>query len=78
MDVIRQGTEHLSRALGDAVISIWSNLPPNIQHDLFERAVISHSEAMRPQLAIFLHERHLRTSAAMTARAILEPDSLGG
>ena len=78
MDVIHQAKEHLSRALGDAVVNIWSRLPPSIQHDLFEKAVISHSEAMRPQLAIFLHERHPRTSAAVIAHAILEPDSLGG
>ena len=33
---------------------------------------------MRPRLAIYLHEKHPRTCAAVKARAMLEPDSLGG
>jgi hypothetical protein len=33
---------------------------------------------MRPQLAIFLHDTHPRTCAAIQARAMPEPDSLGG
>jgi hypothetical protein len=35
-------------------------------------------EQTRPQLAVFLHERHSRTCASIKARALLEPDSLGG
>ena len=32
---------------------------------------------MRTRLAIYLHEKHPRTCAAVKARAMLEPDSLG-
>jgi hypothetical protein len=78
MDDTHQATQQLSRALGDAVIRAWGRLPPSVQRDLFKRAVVSQSETMRSQLAIFLHERHPRTSAAIIARAMLEPDSLGG
>jgi hypothetical protein len=69
-------TEQLSRALGDAVVRIWSHLPHDVQHRLFEEA--SQGKGIRPQLALFLHEKHSRTSASIRARAMLEPDSLGG
>jgi hypothetical protein len=79
MDVIRPvAMEHFYRALGEAVVRIWGRLPADIQHDLFEFAVASDNEAMRPQLAAFLHEKHPRTLASTAGRAILEPDSLGG
>jgi len=79
MDVIAHETsEQLSRALGDAVVRIWGRLPPDLQNRLFKEAVTSQDEKMRPRLAIYLHEKHPRTCAAMQARAMLEPDSLGG
>jgi hypothetical protein len=71
-------SERLSRALGDAVVRIWGLLPPDLQNRLFEEAVTSQDEHMRPRLAIYLHEKHPRTCAAVRARAMLEPDSLGG
>ncbi len=70
--------EKLSRALGEAVVGIWSNLPQDVQHALFEEVAASQGEAVRHQLAIFLHDKHSRTTDSMKARAILEPDSLGG
>jgi hypothetical protein len=70
--------EKLSRALGEAVIRIWSNLPQDVQHALFEQVATSQGESVRHQLAIFLHDKHSRTTDSMKARAILEPDSLGG
>jgi hypothetical protein len=70
--------DELSCALGEAVARVWGHLPSDIQHDLFEMAVAAHGEAIRPQLAIYLHERHPRTTSAVLSRAILEPDSLGG
>ena len=73
-----EAKEQLSRALGEAVIRIWSNLPQDVQHRLFEEAVISHGESMRQQLAVFLHDKHLSTSDSIKAREIPEPDSLGG
>ena len=75
---IHQTSEQLSRALGEAVIKLWSRLPQGIQHDLFEEVATLHGAAIRPQLAIFLHDNHLRTRASIEARAMLEPDSLGG
>ena len=70
--------EQLSRALGEAVIRIWSNLPQDVQHALFEEVAASKGESVRHQLAIFLHDKHSRTTDSMKARAIMEPDSLGG
>ena len=70
--------EALFGALGEAVANFWSNLPHAVQQDLFEEAVTSHGKSMRQQLAVFLHDKHSRTSDAIRARAIPEPDSLGG
>ncbi len=64
-------------ALGDAVIRVWGLLPPDVQHQLFEEATSPGSES-RTSLAMFLHEKHPRTFAAMRANAVIEPDSLGG
>jgi hypothetical protein len=71
-------SEQLSRALGEAVVRIWGRLPPDLQNQLFEEAVTSLDQEIRPSLAIYLHMKHPRTCAAMQARAMLEPDSLGG
>ena len=70
--------EKVYHALGQSVAHVWSNLPQDIQHHLFEAAVRSQGEPMRPQIAVFLHEKHSRTADAMKARAMPEPDSLGG
>ena len=53
-------------------------MPHDVQHQLFEEVITAHGEAIRPQLAVFLHDKHPRTSASIKARAMLEPDSLGG
>jgi predicted component of type VI protein secretion system len=76
--IAREISERLSRALGEAVVRIWSQLLQHVQCHLFEEAIIFQGEGTRPELAIFLHERHPRTSASIQARAMLEPDSLGG
>ncbi len=70
--------EKFYRALGATIVKMWSNLPHDIQHQLFEEAVRSQGEAVRQQLAVFLHDKHSRTSATVQARAMPEPDSLGG
>ena len=44
--------EQLTRALGHAVVRIWSSLPQDVQQHLFQAAVTSHGESIRPQLAI--------------------------
>jgi hypothetical protein len=42
-------------ALGKAVTTIWSNLPQDVQHELFEHAVSAQDDATRERLAVFLH-----------------------
>jgi hypothetical protein len=54
-------------ALGQAVIESWGGLPQDIQHLLFEKAVVAghhdeRDESLREQLAAFLHDRHPRTA----------------
>jgi hypothetical protein len=55
-------TEQLTRALGEAVIRLWSNLPQYVQDHLFKEAAASQGETIRSQLAVFLHDEHDRTS----------------
>jgi hypothetical protein len=75
----RDIADQLRRALGEAVGRIWSDLPQDIQHRLFEEAITSAGEAIRPQLAVFLHDKHQRTSDPLgKPREVIEPDSLGG
>jgi hypothetical protein len=72
-------TDQLTRALGQAVIRIWSNLPQEVQDHLFKEAVSSQGESIRSQLAIFLHDKHTRTLDPLgNPREMKEPDSLGG
>jgi hypothetical protein len=80
MDPISSVTaDQLTRALGEAVVRIWSNLPQDVQNHLFQEAVTSQGESIRPQLAIFLHDKHPRTSDPFgKPREMTEPDSLGG
>jgi hypothetical protein len=54
--------------LGAAAADLWSSLPPELQHVLFERAVVlghqrEEDESLREQLAKFLHDHHARTQA---------------
>ncbi len=71
-------SEQLSCALGEAVVRIWGRLPHDVQHRIFEEAIGPHGEELRPQLAVYLHDKHPRTTTAIGARALMEPDSLGG
>ena len=71
--------DQLSRALGEAVIRIWSNLPQDVQLHLFQEVVTSHGESIRAQLAVFLHDKQPRISDPLgNPREMTEPDSLGG
>ena len=61
-----ESRERYARVLGEAAIDLWSKLPQELQHDLFERAVrLGHKserdESLREQLAQFLHDHHERT-----------------
>jgi len=59
--------ERMSRVLGSAVVKVWGELPQEVQHDLFEQAVlIGHhgieDESLREQLARYLHDHNGRTA----------------
>jgi hypothetical protein len=72
-------TDQLTRALGEAVTRIWSNLPQDVQDRIFQEAVASQGESIRSRLAVFLHDKHERTSDPLgDPREMKEPDSLGG
>ncbi len=50
---------------GAAAADLWSDLPHELQHALFERAVVlghqgEPDESLREQLAKFLHDHHAR------------------
>jgi hypothetical protein len=47
--------------VGQAALRLWPDLPRDIQERLFEEAVVT-DEALRHQLALFLHEHHPRTA----------------
>jgi hypothetical protein len=69
--------EQRTRALGGAVIRIWSNLPQDVQDHFFKEAVASQGEST--QLAVFLHDKHTRTVDLLgDPREMKEPDNLGG
>jgi hypothetical protein len=71
-------TDQLTRAVGEAVIRIWSNLPQDVQDHLFREAVASQGDSIRSQLAVFLHAKHSRTADPLgNPREMKEPDSLG-
>jgi len=77
--ISRDAADQLTKALGEAVVRIWSNLPQGVQHHLFEEAIMSNGESIRSQLAVFLHDKHRRTSDPLgKPREMIEPDSLGG
>ena len=75
----QRSADQLTRALDEAVIRIWSNLPQDVQNHLYREAVRSQGESIRSQLADFLHDKHRRTLDPLgRPREMTEPDSLGG
>ena len=71
-------TDQLTRALGEAVIRLWGNLPQDVQDRLLKEAV-SKGESIRSQLSGFLDDKQERTSDPLgDPREMNEPDSLGG
>ena len=61
-----ENTARYFLVLGAAAADLWSHLPHELQHMLFERAVtLGHQgerdESLRERLAKFLHEHHERT-----------------
>jgi hypothetical protein len=58
--------DRFALALGTAIIEMWPAMPQKMQKNLFEAAVIAghhdeRDEALREQLALFLHTRHPRS-----------------
>jgi hypothetical protein len=53
--------EQFSKLLGQAALTLWPDLPRTVQEQLFETAVPA-DDAVRNNLAVFLHERHPRTA----------------
>ena len=54
------------QVLGAAAADLWSELPHDLRHTLFERAVVlghkgERDESLREHLAKFLHDHHART-----------------
>jgi hypothetical protein len=58
--------DRFAKALGEAVLERWAQLPQDIQHTIFEQAVVcghhdERDESLREQLAEYLHDHHPRT-----------------
>jgi hypothetical protein len=67
-EVVYPNDARFCEVIGAAVISLWGELPQQLQEELFERAVrLGHKgerdEMLREQLAKYLHEHHKRTAA---------------
>ena len=66
--------ERYVEALGLAALDLWSELPQELQHRLFEQAVLrghktERDESLREQLAQFLHGQHERTNKRHAGQA---------
>ncbi len=53
--------EQFCMLLGQAALTLWPDLPRDVQERLFETAVAT-DDVVRNNLAVFLHERHPRTA----------------
>lgn len=54
-------TARFEQALGGAALRIWADLPRDVQELLFEDAT-KVNEALRQELAVYLHDHHPRTA----------------
>jgi hypothetical protein len=66
---VNENPNRFFHVLGAAAAELWSELPAEMQHTLFERAIVlghtsERDESLREQLAKFLHDRHPRTEHA--------------
>jgi hypothetical protein len=69
---------YFARALGLAVLKLWNGLPRDLQHTIFEEAVISghrseRDENLREQLAAFLHETNHEHDARHATSVVPDP-----
>jgi len=51
-----ESSQLIARTLGEAIVRMWSRLPQDVQHDLFEETMNSLDGTMRSKLAIFCTE----------------------
>jgi hypothetical protein len=51
----------LTQIIGNAALRFWPDLPRDMQERLFENAV-GNDEALRHELALYLHAHHPRTA----------------
>ncbi len=54
-------TLRFAKSVGDAALQLWPDLPRDVQERLFETAVPT-DNALRHELALFLHNHHPRTA----------------
>jgi hypothetical protein len=57
---MRDDEERFATLLGRAALSVWGDMPRDIQEALFETAMLGNT-ADREALARMLHDRHPRT-----------------
>jgi hypothetical protein len=56
-----KNTVRFAQALGHSALDLWPDPPREIQERIFERAAGA-DEALRHELALYLHDRHPRTA----------------
>lgn len=56
-----EDTTRFRHVIGNAALTLWPDLPREVQERLFESAV-GDEEALRHQLALYLHDHHPRTA----------------
>ena len=54
-------TQRFAQVIGQAALRLWPDLPRDIQERLFEDAVAA-DEALRHDVALYLHDQHPRTA----------------
>jgi len=71
-------SKYLCGALGDAVVRTWSSMPHDVQRSPVRGSCLTSRERHQRIACHLLPQKHQRTRDGLKARAILEPDSLGG
>jgi hypothetical protein len=56
-----ENTARFAQVIGQGALRLWPDLPRDIQERLFEDSVGA-DEALRHQLALYLHDHHPRTA----------------
>ena len=54
-------TTRFSQVIGQAALRLWPDLPRDIQERLFEETAAG-DEALRHEIAVYLHDQHPRTA----------------